>query len=250
MPEPARSDEMPDGRGGDLTAGTGGRHVQRVRAADLLHHPARLDARARVGIQVEVRLLGVRVPPGEREHLHALRGEPLDDAAPGRKVPGVVLVDRRRDDHDRHLPHRVGRRRVLDQLEDLGPVHHRPWRHRDIHTHRELRGVDAGRDAGRRRHVPQQVPRSGKQVGAAVVDRHLERGRVRPREVRRRQRIGDVLDREPQLLLGGPVELGVADQIVSRGASGEVGLHDAPEQPAVLPGRIGEAPVLRARSAR
>ena len=164
--------------------------------------------------------------------------------------PRRILVDRRRDDHHRHLPHHLGRRRVLDQLEDLGSVHDRPGRRRQVLAEDEARGIHAGRQPRRARQVPQQVPRSLDQVGATVVDRRLQRGRVRPQEVRWRQRVGDVLDHEQQLPLGGPVELGIVDQIVSRGASREVGLRDAPEQPAVLPGRIGEAPVLRTRRSR
>jgi hypothetical protein len=121
-------------------------------------------------------------------------------------------------------------------------VHHRPWRRCQVLAHRELRGVHAGREARRRRHVPQQVPHPLDEVGAAVVDRRLQRGRVGPREVRRRQGISNILDREPQLLIARPVELSVADQILSGGQSSEIGLRDPPKQPAVLRGRIGEAP--------
>jgi hypothetical protein len=56
----------------------------------------------------------------------------LDQAAAGREVHRVVLVDRRRQDEQRHLADLRGLRPVLDQLEDFGSQHHRTGRDREI----------------------------------------------------------------------------------------------------------------------
>jgi len=59
------------------------------------------------------------VPPGDHEYLLTVLDEVLDQAAAGREVKGVVLVDRRRHDKQRHLTDLLGLRAVLDELELL-----------------------------------------------------------------------------------------------------------------------------------
>ena len=210
-------------------------------------------------------LLGVRVAPGDHEHLLALADQPLDHAAPGREVEHVELVDRRRREQQRDLAHRLGLRRVLDQLEHVGAQHDRARSQREVLADGELAGVD-GRRAGRGKSRRKcRAPRD--EVRAALVDARLDHGRVRPREVARRERVEHVAGGEARLALGAPVQLGVGDQAVDGVARGQVGLQQPPEQPVRLarPDRrsagrawpavtserpAGHAGQLRAQSAR
>ncbi len=82
-----------------------------------------LEARGGVGVEVPVALLGRRVAPADREVRDARGDRALDEAAAGRQVGDVVLVDLRRDDHERSLVDPRRRLLVLDQLEHVGAVY-------------------------------------------------------------------------------------------------------------------------------
>ncbi len=100
--------------------------MNRLLLGDLGHRVARLEHRARVGVEVEVALLGARVAPGDQEHLLPGGDEVLDEAASGGDVEDVEAVDRRRHEQQRDLEHLLGARPIVDQLEDVGPQHDRP----------------------------------------------------------------------------------------------------------------------------
>ena len=172
----------------------------------------------------------------------------LDQAPARREVEHVEAVDRRRDDQHRHLVHLGGRRPVLDQLEDVGAQHDRPRARRQVLADREAAGVDAGRQARRARDVAHERPRAACQVRPAVVDDLPQHRRVGEREVRRRERIQHVAGREARLSLVAPVELGVGDQAVDRGARREVRLQQRAQQRVRLPRAVGEAPVAGGRA--
>ncbi len=209
-------------------------------AGDARDRFTRLQDCGGIGVEVEVALLDVRVAPGDHEHLLALLDQPLDQAAPGREVEHVVLVDRRRRDQQRHLANLRGLRLVLDELEHLGAQHHRARSHREVLPHREAARVDRRRPAGE---VVQEAARAPDQVRAALVDARLQDGRVGPREVGRRERVEDVARGEPRLALGTPAGVGVGDQSVDGLPRRQVGLQQPPEHPVRLPCHIGEAPV-------
>ena len=78
---------------------------------------------------------------------------------------------------------------------------------------------------------------------AAGVDDLLDHGRIRPREVRRCERVEHVAGGEPRPPLGAPVDRGVGDQSVDGLADREVPLEKPAEQPVALPGGVGEATV-------
>jgi hypothetical protein len=217
--------------------------VDRLLPGDRGDGVARLQHGGRVGVEIEVPLLGAGVAPRDHEHLLALLHEPLDQAAPGRKIEHVVLVDRRRDEQQRHLAHLGGLRGVLDQLEHVRPQHDRARRQRQVLADRELRRVDR---RGKAREVAHEAPRPAREVEPALVDALLDHARVRPREVARRERVEHVAGGEARLALVPPVELGVGDQAVDGVGDREVRLDHAPEQPARLPRRVGEAPVALA----
>ena len=118
-----------------------------------------------------------------------------------------------------------------------------PGREREVLADRELARVD-GR--GQAREVADEVARAAHQVRAALIDAGLDDRRVRPREVRRRERVEHVAGREAGLALGAPVRAAVGDQPVDGLLDGEVRLQQPPEQPARLPRRIGEAAIALA----
>ena len=72
-------------------------------AGDPLDGVQRLQDRLHVGVQPPVGVPGVRVAPGDHEHLLALPHEVLDQAPARGQVQRVVLVDRRRHDQQRDL---------------------------------------------------------------------------------------------------------------------------------------------------
>ena len=143
-----------------------------------------------------LRLLGVA--PRDREHLLALGDEVLDHAAPGRDVEDVVLVDRRRDEQQRHLAHlrpstacsgsartpRCAARPIPGEAARLPP------------TSNLLVSTVAGSRGGVDRSCSEPTS-AAHQVGAAGVHGLLDHGRVRPREVGRRERVEHVAGREP-----------------------------------------------------
>ena len=187
------------------------------------------------------------VAPGDHEDLLALAQQVLDQAAARREVQDVELVDRRRDHEERELAHALAARLVLDELEDLGAQDDGTRRDGEVVPDRERARVDARRQPRRAREVAHELAHAARQAGTAVVDDVLEHGRVRPREVRRGQRVEQVGRREARPALGAPVGLGVRDEAVDRPAGREVGLQDAPQQPVGLPCGVGEAPVALAR---
>ena len=203
----------------------------------------RLGDRLRVGVEVEVTLFLLGVAPRDREHLLPLGDVVLDHAPPRRDVEHVELVDRRRDEQQRHLPHLIGRRLVMDQLEHVGPEHDRSGRGRDIDADLELARVDGRRQSRRRVQIVHEVPRAADQIAAAGVDDLLDHRRIGPGKVGRGERVEDVPGREPRAPLGAPVDIGVGDQPVDGLADGQIALEQRPEQPVALPRGVGETPV-------
>ena len=139
------------------------------------------------------------------------------------------------------------RRPVVDQLEHVGSQHHGPGRDREIAAHVELRHVDAGRQVRRAADVAHEPPCASDEVRSAGVDALLQHRRVRPREVRRCQRVKHIACRKPRLALGPPIEPCVGDQAVSGLARREVALHHPAQQPVLLPRPVAEPAIALAR---
>jgi hypothetical protein len=212
-------------------------------ASDALDGVECLDDRLDVGGEAPVGVPGVRVAPGDHEDLLTLLYQVLDQAAPRCEVDGVELVDRRWDDEHRRGAHRLGLRPVLDQLQDLGPVHHRARCDRDVAAHLETRRVDHLRNARCAQQVPGKVSSAAHEVRTAGVDGFLRRLRVHHRNIARRHGFGEVQNEEPHATLVAPIQLGQADQLL-RGTSGhQVGLDNSPQPRIVRPRRVGEATV-------
>ena len=241
---------LPPGRGqvrrgnaGDDAARADAGDGRAVRPGDPPGGVHRLQDRGDVRVHSPVRVPGIRVPPGDHEHLLALPDEVFDQAAARRQVQRVVLVDRRRHDQQRDLPDLVGRRRVLDQLEHLGPQHHGAGGGGDVPSHLESGGVHHRRDMRCARHVSQQVSAAPQQAQAGGVDRGLRRRRVQQRHIAGSHCLAQVLDHEPHPLGVAPIEVGVGDQVVGGPAGRQVGLQDPVQHGIVGPGRVGETPI-------
>ena len=132
-----------------------------------------------------------------------------------REVEHVVLVDLRRHEQHRYGVHTFGLRLVLDQLEDVGAQHDRPRcgrqvarRPRTWSCRQSRAAAAAAKDRAARRRPPCT------KLAPPVFDGLLDRCRVRPREVGRRERVQHVARSEPRAALGAPVDLCVRDQPV------------------------------------
>ena len=107
-------------------------------------------------------LLRAGVAPGHQEDGVALGHRVRDERVRRLQVEDVVLVDARRDDHQRPLVDLVGRRGVLDQLDQLVLEDHGARRGADVAAHLERRLV-GHRDAALGQVLGEQLagPRSG-----------------------------------------------------------------------------------------
>ena len=217
-------------RRGDA-AGAQPHHVRLRRAGDRLDRLERLEHGGDVVVEPPLGVALVRVAPRDREALLAGADEVLEHAPARRHVGDVELVDHRRDEQQRRLAHLRGARLVLDELEQLGPQHHRAGRDREVLADRERLRVDHRRDVRRLRQVVDEVGAALHEVAPAGVERRLQRRRVERREVRRRERVEHVLGAEAHAPLGALVEPRVGDQVV-----------DASCPPRGRPGRAGGTP--------
>jgi hypothetical protein len=126
------------GGAGDDAPGADAGQRRPVGATHPLDGVQRVEYRLNVGVKAPAGVPGVRVAPGDHEHLLAVLNQVLDHAAAGCQVQHVVLVDGRRHDEQRYLPDLIGLRPVLDQLQDLGAQHHCSRRDGDVAAHLEL----------------------------------------------------------------------------------------------------------------
>jgi hypothetical protein len=165
----------------------------------------------------------------------------LDEAPTRRDVLDVELVDLRRDGYERAGPGRIGARRVLDQFEHLGSMHHLARGGGQVLADGEGPAVD------RRRHpvvvarVLHEVPSSPHEAATAGLDRFAHRLRVSRQCVRRRHCLREEGDRE-----SGPLPaLGVERHVVNDTEHGpglhQVRLHQPPVHRVGGPRRMGEA---------
>ncbi len=82
------------------------------------------DAIHHVVVEIDLGLLHPRIAPGDHEHRLALSHQPGDQRVLGPHVHDVVLVDEGGHDQHRGLGHGFRGRAVLDQLIELGTLHH------------------------------------------------------------------------------------------------------------------------------
>jgi hypothetical protein len=210
---------------------------------DLQHRVEGVEDGLGVGVDAPGPVAGVGVAPRDDEHLLALGHQVLDQAAARSEVDGVVLVDHRRDDQQRHGPDPVGLGRVLDQLEHGGAMDHCAGGDGEGLAHLEGRRLDHGGYPGCGRHVPGQVGGAPQEAGPAGVDGGLPGHRAEDRVVARGGRVDQVVDQEPDPQVVAEVEVGVGDDRLGGLGGGEIGLKHAVQHRVARPGRVAEAPV-------
>ena len=177
-------------------------------------------------------------------------GRPLDERVLRLEVEDVELVDPRRHDQQRRLVDLLGRRRVLDELDQLVLEHDLARRGRDVLA--DLEGLHVGladRElALAALEVGQQVLQALDQVLALALDRRLHDLRVGQGEVGRRHRVDELARIELDLLRRLVVDaLDLLDRALQPARGEQVGLLEVVEHDLVLPGRIGEALVALGR---
>ena len=163
--------EVAEQRGERDAAGAEPDGVDVVAAGDVAGDVDRLEDSGRVGVEVPVALLGGRVAPAHREVRDAGGDGALDQAATGREVGDVVLVDL--GGHDDERPRVDLRRRlvVLDQLEHVAAVHDVAGRDREVAADLEGSGVDLRRHPAVVTKVVREVPGPGDDALSAGLRR-------------------------------------------------------------------------------
>ena len=146
----------------------------------------------------------VRIDPGDHEHRDALVDAPFDVGFFRLQIEDVELVDPRRHDQERRAQHRLRGRRVLDQLHQFVLVDHLARRRRHVDADHEVGRIGladaqravAGLDVlGQHLHAANQIVT----VGCQRLAQHF---RIGHHEVRRRDRVGNLMDVELGLLAG------------------------------------------------
>ena len=191
--------------------------------------------------------LGRDVAPRDHEHRMPLADGPADEGVLGLQIENVIFVDARRHDHERPPADPCGRRRVLQQLDQLVAENHAAGRHREVTPDLE-RAVVAHRNAA--------PPRVGGEIGEPLHEarsfgreRAVQHLGIGGHEIRRRERIHVLLrdEGEPALVL-----------LRERGQRGELVQIFAEEQIALLQERevgqltpfAGREPVIARRRVR
>ena len=164
-------------------------------AGRLLHRVERGERPlAHVIVEALWRKLLVGIDPGDHEHGVALAHRPADEGVLRAQIEDVKLVDPRRDDQQRPPLHRLGRRRVLDQLHQIVLVDDLARRGGDVLAELERRHVGhLDRQAALAAlQIVEQVLQSVDQVLAAAFDRRAQHLGVGQHEIRRRHRVDEL----------------------------------------------------------
>ena len=172
------------------------------------------------------------------EHRVALRDGPADEGFLRVEVEDVELVDPGRHDQQRPLQHRLGRRRVLDQLDQVVAEDHLAGRGRDVLADLEALGSDW-------RSFSSPLPASMSSASICMPRTRLapfcfsglaEQLRVGRQEIRRRERAGDLLDVEARLVARVRRRgLGLLDQSLGPARGDEIGLLEEIEEGVLAP---------------
>ena len=144
----------------------------------------------------------VRIDPGDHEHGDALVDAPFDVGFFRLEIENVELVDPGRHDQERRAQHGLRGRRVLDQLHQLVLEDHLAGRRRHVDADDEIGRVGLA-DAQRAvagLDVLRQHLHAAHEIVAVGGQRLAQHFRIGEDEIRRRHRVGDLLDVEFGLL--------------------------------------------------
>ena len=150
----------------------------------------------------------VRIDPGDHEHRDALVDAPFDVGFFRLEIENVELVDPGRHDQERRAQHLLRGRRVLDELHQLVLVDHLAGRRRHVDADDEVRriGLADAQRAAAGLDILRQHLHAANQIVAVGSQRLAQHLRIGEHEIRRRDRVGDLLDVELGLLAGVRIE--------------------------------------------
>ena len=188
-----------------------------------------------------------RVTPADGVDLETPARRVLHEAAAGREVHDVVLVDLRGDHHDGGLPHHRRRGRVLQQLEDLVAKDDRPGRGGQVLSHLEHAGWHGPWHTVVVHDVLREVAQPADDARAARLEGALTGVGIEQEEIGGGQGRGEVAHRAACPLLGAPVQVGVVDQAEEGVDPCQIGPAQAAEEWVLFPGPVLEPPVPRRR---
>jgi hypothetical protein len=232
----------------DLAAGAQAQGGDVGGAGDLASHVDGGDDALRVLVEAPLGLLPRGVAPADHEDLQAPADRVLDEAATRAQVEEVEAPDGRRHDDQGPLPDARRRRGVLDDLDDLVPVHDGAGGDAEVLAHGEGAAIHLAGQPAVAHQVVERVPEPADDADAGGVERPLERGRVAQQGVRGRRGAGERVEHEAHLLDLAPVGaagLEVRHQAVEGRRCRDVGLCEPAVARVQRPGRVGEPLVLR-----
>ena len=223
--------------------------VDLVFAGHLLDGVERGDhALAHILFEAFLRELGVGIDPGHHEHGDALIDAPFDEGFLRRQIENVEFVDPGRHDQQRRLEHLLGGRLILDELDQVVLVDDLAGREREIFADLEqIRiGLADAQIAVAGLDVLAQHVHAAHQILGVGRERLAQQFRIGQHEIRRRDRVGDLLDVEAGFGAGVLVDaFGVLDQMVGPIGGEQIGLLEEVEELVLRPFRIGKALVAR-----
>jgi hypothetical protein len=190
----------------------------------------------------------VRVDPRNHEHRDALIDAPFDEGFFRLEVEDVEFVDPRRHDQQRRAQHVFRRGRVLDQLHQLVLEDHLARGGRHVDADRQIGGVGLAdpQRAVARLDVFREHLHAAHQIVAARRQCLAQDFRIGEDEVRRRERVGDLLDVEFGLLAGVRIDaFGVAHQLLRPLRREQIELHHEIEELIRFPFGVAEPLVAR-----
>ena len=180
----------------------------------------------------------VRIDPGDHEDREALRHSEAHEAFFRREVEDIVFVDPRRNDQQWALVDCLGRRRILDQFDEIVAIDDLAGRRREIHADFEFRSVVPAyfESAFAGLYVLGQERRAADEIVAARGPSLFEELGIGGEKIRGRKGAGDL----PQVEFGLVAELRIeifrpVDEIIRPARHHGMGLPQKIEKRAFAP---------------
>ncbi len=187
-------------------------------------------------------LLRADVAPGHHEHRVAAVDRVADERVLRLQVEDVVLVDARRDHHQRPFRHFCRARRVLDQLDEVVLVDHLARGHGDIAAELE-RSLVGLADAAFAR-IGEQVRHAASECLALGLERGAQRRRIRRREIHRAHGVDPLPRGEARAFLRLRIERRALDHLLDVLRREQVGLPQVIEVRVLAPLARREAAIV------
>ncbi len=165
---------------------------------------------------------------------------PFDQTPSGREVHDVVLVDPRRAEQQRDRVHAFELWLVLNQLDQVAPVHNRAGRSGHVHADLESGRVDLRGPTTVVFEVAEHVLHALDQALATGLEGSADCLRVTGQRVSRSECVDDELRGEPRLAVLHPLKPGRVEQLGHQLGAQQVLLREQEVQRVVGKRRVGE----------